>query len=748
MNVVGFGHSALVLWPPAWAHYRDVATARPHDQREPLEGKVAPGVLGLTLGCLVVGGSLHLAGAVVQGDLAWAIGGIAGAAYSLWTMVDSLRRGRLGVDAIAFLALVGALAVGEYLAAAVVAVMSASGRALEGWAAGRASHDMRSLLQRAPRTAHRYEGEALSTVEAQEVGPGDRLLVGVGELVPADGTLASSAVLDESMLTGEPLPVQRGAGEAVRSGVVNAGTPFDMRVTAPAAKSTYAGIVRLVSEAESSPAPFVRLADRYAIWFLIVSVVTAGAVWAAFGAARAVAVLVVATPCPLILAAPVAWVAGLSRAARRGVIVKGGGVLERLGRCSTLLIDKTGTLTSGRPALVATIAAGQFSSQEVLTMAASIDQVSPHVLAGAIVQAAVSQNCDLELPRDVEEAAGQGLRGNVDGHLVAVGTADWVGVAGAPDWARTARRRARRDGSLMVFVSIDGNPAGVLVLDDPVRPDAARTVRSLRRSGIGRIVMVTGDRYEVAESVGTVIGVDDVMAERSPAEKLDVVRAERQLAPTIMVGDGVNDAPALALADVGVAMGARGATASSEAADVVLTVDRLDRVGEARQIARRSSRIAVGERSGRHDDVTTGDGFCCVGTAAGCVGGVLQEGIDVIVILNALRALRGNAKDVTLAEKDAVLTKRFQAEHQAIRADIDRVRAAADSLGTIGPKRRWDKSSRFTGSWSTRSCRTRKQSKRCFTRRSTALSAVVTQQGPCPGHMWRSRIRSGVWDSS
>ena len=368
-----------------------MATARPHDQRGRLQANVAPALLGLTLGCLVVGGSLHIAGAVVQGDLAWVIGGTAGAAYSLWTMIDSLRRGRLGVDAIAFLALVGALAVGEYLAAAVVAVMSASGRSLEGWAAGRARHDMRSLLRRAPRTAHRYEGEALSTVQAQEVGPGDRLLVGVGELVPADGTLASSAVLDESMLTGEPLPVQRGAGEAVRSGVVNAGTPFDVRVTAPAAESTYAGIVRLVSEAESSPAPFVRLADRYAIWFLIVSVVTAAAVWAAFGAARAVAVLVVATPCPLILAAPVAWVAGLSRAARHGVILKGGGVLERLGRCSTLLIDKTGTLTSGRPALVATMAAGQFSSREVLTMAASIHQGSPHVLASAIVQAAVSK---------------------------------------------------------------------------------------------------------------------------------------------------------------------------------------------------------------------------------------------------------------------------------------------------------------------------------------------------------------------
>ncbi len=454
-------------------------------------------------------------------------------------------------------------------------------------------------------------------------------MVASGELVPVDGTLTREAVLDESALTGEALPVERGSGDPVRSGVVNAGRPFDLRATTRAADSTYAGIVRLVSEAESSPAPFVRLADRYALWFLALTLTVAGGAWVVAGAYRAVAVLVVATPCPLILGVPVALVSGLSLAARRGVVVKGGGVLEQLARCRTLLFDKTGTLTSGRPALATVVIAGSLAPREVLKMAGSLDQVSPHVLATAIVRAAVDGGCDLTLPSDVEEVVGRGIRGTVAGHPVALGKAEWVGVIGMPRWARVARRMAQLDGALTVFVGVDGRPAGALVLDDPLRPDAARTIRTLRRDGIERVVMLTGDRAEVAETVGAVIGVDEVLADRSPAEKLDAVRRERQRAPTIMVGDGINDAPALALADVGVAMGARGATASSEAADVVLTVDRLDRVGEAVAVARRTRRIAL-------QSVIAGMSMSLVAMAAAAAGllpavwgALLQEGIDV-----------------------------------------------------------------------------------------------------------------------
>jgi len=663
-----------------------VATAGIRAGRRWLTRHISLVLLVVTGSGLVAGGAMHLAQAAAAGDVAWIAAGAFGAGYACWAVADSLRQRRLGVDVIAVLALGGALAVGEYLAAAVIGVMVASGRALEAWAAARARRDLHALLQRAPRTARRYLGGAIEVVPLDAVVPGDVLLVASGEAVPVDGTVAgAAAILDESALTGEPLPVDRARGEPVRGGVLNAGRPFDLLSTARAADSTYAGIVRLVSEAEESQAPFVRLADRYALWFLLVSLAAAGAAWVAAGAPRAVAVLVVATPCPLILAAPVALVSGLSMAARRGVVVKGGGVLERLARCTTLLLDKTGTLTSGRPALAAIVPAGLLPADEVLRLAASLDQVSQHVLAGAIIRAAASRGCELALPERAEEVPGHGIRGIVAGHRVAVGKAAWVGMTGSPRWAKTARRQARLDGALTVFVAVDGSPAGILVLADQVRPDAARTIRALRAGGISRIVLVTGDRAEVARTVGAVIGVDEVLAERTPAEKLDAVRVERSRAPTIMVGDGINDAPALALADVGMAMGARGATASSEAADAVLTVDRLDRIGEVAALARRTRRIAL-------QSVLAGMGMSLAAMAVAAAGllpavwgALVQEGIDVAVILNALRALRPGPGPIRLDAGDAALTRRFQGEHESIRAGIDQLRVAADSIGVVPP---------------------------------------------------------------
>jgi len=643
-------------------------------------------LLTVTVAGLIAGGLLHLAGrADAAGAMWFAVGGC-GALYALWSMADSLRRHRIGVDVIALLAVAGALAVGELLAAAVIGVMLASGRALEGWAAGRARRDLRTLLERAPRSARRHRGQAIETVPLELIHPGDLLMVAPGDVVPVDGTVAGvSCVLDESALTGEPLPVARSPGEPVRSGVVNAGGPFDLLATAAAADSTYSGIVRLVSEAETSQAPFVRLADRYALWFLLVTLAAAAAAWALGGAARAVAVLVVATPCPLILAVPVAFVSGLSVAARRGVVVKGGAVLERLARCTTLLLDKTGTLTSGRPTVAGVICAGPVPAEEVLRLAASLDQVSGHVLAGAVMRAALARNCRLALPTQTEEVPGHGIRGVVDGHQVAVGTAGFTGVAGVPPWAKRARRQARLDGALTVFVAMDGSPAGVLILDDPVRPDARRTIRALRAGGIRRIVVVTGDRSEVAATVGAVIGVDEVLAERSPADKLDAVRSERHRAPTAMVGDGINDAPALALADVGVAMGARGASAASEAADAVLTVDRLDRLGEVAALARRTRRIATQSVLAGMVMSLVAMGAAAAGLLPAVWGALLQEAIDVAVILNALRALRPGGRTARLPAGAAELTKRFHDEHEAIRADIDEVRAAAEALGSAEP---------------------------------------------------------------
>jgi heavy metal translocating P-type ATPase len=650
----------------------------------------AAGVLAVTVAGLAVGGGLYLAGEHASADVAWLVVTVAGLGYSLWALAEAVRKRRAGVDVIALLALAGAVAVGELLAGAVIAVMLASGRALEEWAAGRARRDLSGLLARAPRTARRYQDGTLAQVPLDEIEPGDKVLVAHGDVVPSDGTVASArAVLDESALTGEPVPVERASGDQVRSGVVNAGGPFDLAVTTRAADSTYAGIVRLVAEAEHSQSPSVRLADRYAMWFLFVTLAAAGITWAVTDAARAVAVLVVATPCPLILAVPVALVSGMSVAARRGVVVKGGGVLERLARCTTLLLDKTGTLTSGHPAVAGVLAAGLLPPDEVLRLAASLDQVSAHVLAGAVVSAATRRGCALEMPRQAEEEPGQGIRGIVAGHRVAVGKAAWCGIGagtgGVPPWVKAARRRARLDGAMTVFVAVDGEPCGVLILDDPVRPDAARTVRGLRAGGIRRIVMVTGDRAEVADTVGTIIGVDQVLAERTPGEKLDVVRAEVSRGPVVMVGDGINDAPALALADVGVAMGARGATASSQAADAVLTVDRISRLGEVASVARRTRRIAL-------QSVLAGMGLSLAAMAAASAGllpavwgALLQEGIDVAVIFNALRALRPPAI-TRMSPADAALTRRFASEHQVIRADIEELRATADSLGFTPPE--------------------------------------------------------------
>ena len=639
---------------------------------------------------LLVGVLLRWTVSVDAGNVAWIVVTLVGVGYSLVTVLVGFVQRRLGVDVIALLALVGALAVKEYFAGAIISVMLATGRALESWAAGQARRELRSLLARVPRTAHRYFEGTITSVDVDSVTPGDLLLVEAGEVMPVDATLASTfAVFDESALSGESLPIEHRRGDRVRSGVVNAGAPVDVRAVATASDSTYAGIVRLVGEAEATTVPFVRLADRYALGFLFLTLATAGLAWWIGGSDRAVAVLVVATPCPLLLAVPVALVAGLSRCARRGIIVKGGAVLEQLAKCSTLLMDKTGTITKGHPALAEIVCAGDVTADEILRLAASLDQVSPHVLASAVTQAALDREFELTLPSSVEEIAGSGIRGQVGVFAVSVGKASWCGVTEPSGWARSARRKARLDGALTVFVGINGLPAGVLVFNDPLRPEVVRTMRELRHRGITRIVMVTGDRIEVAETVSAIIGVDEVLAERSPEEKLDVVRRETKAARTMMVGDGINDAPALALASVGVAMGARGATAASEAADVVITADRLDRLSEVIATARRTMRIAVQSMLVGMSLSIAAMVFAAAGLLPVVGGALLQEAIDVAAILNALRALRGSHENVGLGEADATLARRFQVEHLSVRVAIERVRHVADSLDALDARQAW-----------------------------------------------------------
>lgn len=647
--------------------------------------RVEPTLVVLTVGALAAGGIAWLAGWHTVADGFWIAGTLVAVIPALVWMLVALRRGRAGVDLIAVLSLVGTLLVGEYLAGALIAVMLAGGRALEAAAERRASHDLRALLERAPRSARRRVGAEVSVIPVAEVSVDDLIVVGPGEVVPVDGRIADSvAVLDESALTGEPLQVERQAGEPVRSGVLNAGAAFELCATATAQDSTYAGIVRLAQQAGAESAPIVRLADRYAAWFVPLALAIAAGAWLASGSAvRAVAVLVVATPCPLLLAAPVAIVSGLSRASRQGVVIRSGGALENLGHATTLVMDKTGTLTKGRPVVVEVLTAPGRNGTDVLRLAASVDQLSPHVLAEAIVTEALTQGLRLSLPSDVIEEAGRGVIATIDDHIVAVGKLppDAVDV----EWTRAAVNRATLDSAAIAWVCVDGDAVGAVLLRDPLRRHAPRTIRRLRAAGLNRLVMLTGDRAEPAREVATVLGLDDVYAQQSPTDKVAAVRAERGHAATVMVGDGINDAPALAAATVGVAMGARGATASSEAADIVLTTDRLDRLADAMEIARWSRHIAVQSAVVGMALSLLAMVIAALGWLPPATGALLQEGIDVAVILNSLRALRGNpADEVELAAGTEELLRRFAAEHDELRDTIGLLRDAADRLAPGG----------------------------------------------------------------
>lgn len=639
----------------------------------------------LTVGALAAGGLAWLAGRPTVADGCWIAGTAIALVPALLWVLAALRRGHAGVDLIAVLSLVGTMLVGEYLAGSLIAVMLAGGRALEAAAERRASHDLRALLEHAPRFARRRMDSEVAVISLDEVAVDDLLLVGPGEVIPVDGRVVDTvAVLDESVLTGEPLQVERGVGEPVRSGVVNAGNAFELRATATADQSTYAGIVRLAEQANAESAPIVRLADRYAAWFLPLTLAIAAVAWLMSGSAvRAVAVLVVATPCPLLLAAPVAIVSGLSRASRQGVVIRSGAALENLGHATTLMMDKTGTLTMGRPVVVEIAAAPGRETAEVLGLAASIEQMSPHVLAEAIVTEALARGVPLTLPSGVVEQPGEGVTATIDTKRVHVGKL--VGGKVDAGWARAAVNRARLDSAAIAWVCVDDEPVGAVLLRDPLRRNAPRTIRRLRAAGLDRLVMLTGDRAEPAREVATVLGLDEVYAHQSPAAKVAAVRTERDRAVTVMVGDGVNDAPALAAATVGVAMGARGATASSEAADVVLTTDRLDRLADAMDIARWSRRIAVQSAAVGMTLSLLAMVVAAFGWLPPAAGALLQEGIDVAVILNALRALRGNpALAVVLPADTEQMLRKFAAEHDTLRDTLGLLRDAADRL-VAGP---------------------------------------------------------------
>jgi len=606
-----------------------------------LEDTIKFAALLLIGAALAVGLLLREGGAEEAASLIWAGGTMIALGILVVEIVGEFRHGRVGLDLVAAFSMSAALAFGVPLAGVVVALMYTGGQFLETLAARRARREMTALLQRMPRTALRYLGTELQEVAIGAIKPGDRLLIRQGDVLPVDGIVGSEeATLDRSALTGESVPIHSVRNQPVMSGSTNVGSAFDLVSERDAADSTYARIVKLVEAAQQSRAPMVRLADRFAVHFLILTLAIAGIAYLASGdKIRFLSVLVIATPCPLILAVPVALMSGLSRAARHGILVKGGGALEALAQARIVVLDKTGTLTRGESELRPLYMHPSFQPSEVLRLGASLDQTSNHIVGRLIVRGALNSGVKLSLPTDVREEAGAGIEGVVDGHRVAVGSIGFLAKreligSGVPEGS-TASKAGR------VGVSVDGRLAGVLEIVDDERPEAGRAIALLRKQGIKRIVLATGDDSGIANVVSSRMGLDDVFSELEPTEKVDVLVKERQAGVVVMVGDGVNDAPALAAANVGIAMGG-GAAAAAETADMVLLTDDLLKLPLAHAVAMRSRSIAL-------QSVYFGLGLSLVGMLAAAYGlispvhgALIQEVIDVAVILNALRALRGS----------------------------------------------------------------------------------------------------------
>ncbi|XVN15631.1 heavy metal translocating P-type ATPase [Pseudomonas corrugata] len=647
-----------------------------------------PVLLLLTALTLVAGAVAHVAQQPEWASIGWATGSLVMAGVLLVEILKRLSRGEGGVDLIALLSITAALIFGQALVAALIALMLASGRILEFFTRQRAERELSALIDRAPRFAWVQEEDGLRKIPVEQVQPEQTLLVRLGEVIPVDGRLLSPvAVLDESALSGESLPLTRREGEQLSSGVSNVGASILLIATSTAAQSTYAGIVRLAEAARRSRAPFVRLADRYALFFIPLTLLMAAAAWYMSGdALRALAVLVVATPCPLILAVPIAIMSGISRAARRGILIKDGVTLEALADIKQVFLDKTGTLTSGHGRLQSIETNGPIDPQRLLGLAASLAQASTHPISQAIVDAAHQRKLPLYVPQGVEESPGAGLSGQVDGVQVRFGTLSFANHdAPVSDWATTMLRHMDYQACSASFIAVDGKLAGLLVFLDTVRRETPQTLRRLRNRGIERIVMLTGDRLETAEMIALSAGIDELRAGLSPEDKVQAVQQGCLRASTLMVGDGINDAPALAAANVGVAMGASGVTASAQAAGVVLLVDRLDRLVEALDIARRTRFIA---RQG----VLVGMGMsllamtlAALGYLPPLIGAVVQEGIDVVIIVNALRAL-GPRRALGKRKLAAEHIDHLQAEHQQLSALTSNLHRLANDFAQRPPE--------------------------------------------------------------
>ncbi|MCL3859340.1 heavy metal translocating P-type ATPase [Pediococcus pentosaceus] len=552
-------------------------------------------------------------------------------------MIGTLRSGKYGVDLLAILAVVSSLLFSEYWAAMVILVMLTGGDALEDYASKKANTELKALLDNSPQVAHRLHGEKLEDIAVNQVQVDDKLVIKPGELVPVDGFIVEgSSNFDESSLTGESQPVNKDFNDELMSGSVNGDAVVTMQASQVAANSKYQQLIKLVKKAEATPARFVRMADRYAVPFTIVAI--AIAVVAAViskSPSRIAQVLVVASPCPLILAAPVAMVSGMSRASRNGIVVKTGDVLEKLSTAKTVAFDKTGTLTNGHLMVAEILPHQEVSQTELLQIAASVETISSHVLARSLVTYAIDKGLEMLSVSDAQEITANGVQALIQGKLVKVGKRKFVtGDPLIPSQTHTA-----------IYVSRDDQYLGCITFTDYLRPEASQTMVQLHHLGVKKLMMLSGDQVKTAQKIGQEVGIDDVQAELLPEDKIAALKAlTPEEKPVVMVGDGVNDAPSLVTADVGIAMGAHGSSAASESADLVILKDDLAKVAKAVVIAKDTIRVA-------RQAVLIGIFICTAlmviaafGIIPAFIGAMFQEVIDTVSILWALRARYSNEK--------------------------------------------------------------------------------------------------------
>ncbi|HJQ65997.1 MAG TPA: heavy metal translocating P-type ATPase [Gemmatimonadales bacterium] len=556
-------------------------------------------------------------------------GGVPLTLRTLWGMVH----GRFAADVVAMLAIVGAVVFREHFAGAVIVLMQSGGEALEAFAMYQATASLETLLARAPKIAHRLLAQGLEDVPVDAVRAGDTLMVKPGDLVPVDcEVVAGTSAVDQSALTGEPLPIRAVPGTNLMSGSVNQEGALTVRAVRASAQSQYQQILEMVAHARREKPPIVRIADRFAVWFTPVTLVMCGVAYLVTGApASVLAVLVVATPCPLILAAPVAVIAAISRAAAKGIIVKTGAAIEQVGRARVVVFDKTGTLTLGRPLVQDVVVMDGRSADELLLLAAAVERLSAHHLGHAVAEAGRRLGRELRA-ENVRETPGLGVSGRVDGHDVDVGSAAYLASRGLAVHDGPAERTT-------AFVAIDGRVAGAITFADRLRHQVPALMSQLTRLGVADTIMLTGDRQESAEAIALQAGVHTVRANLLPADKVTaVLELKQRHGGVVMVGDGINDAPALAAATVGVAMGEHSPAASAQAADIVLLVDDIGRVAEAMAISQRMRRIIM-QSIGIGLGVSLGLMIVAsTGRIPPSIGALLQEALDVAVILNALRA--------------------------------------------------------------------------------------------------------------